>query len=271
MAVARAFYQGCDVWLNTPRRPQEACGTSGMKAALNGALNCSILDGWFDEMYDGQNGWAIASARHEDLERRDEAEASSLFELLEAQIVPLFYDRHATAAIPHRWISRVKASLASLGPRVSATRMVRDYVTEIYEPLAARAVKLEADHWARARDLARWKADTLAAWDDVKIVSVEADDIPADLGGSKRVTARVDLGTLGPEDVEVQVLHGPVSSDGSMLGSARVVAMRPTGDAVWEGAFVCDVAGRYGYTVRVVPHHPDLATFAELGRVTIVS
>ncbi|GAC1358919.1 MAG: hypothetical protein NVSMB4_18080 [Acidimicrobiales bacterium] len=274
MAVARMLYQGCDVWLNTPRRPLEACGTSGMKAALNGAINCSILDGWFDEMYDGENGWAVVSAeRHDDLVRRDEAEGSSLFDLLESQIVPLFYDRRR-GPTPQRWIERVKSSLVSLGPQVSASRMVRDYVTGIYEPSAARATALSEDAGARARELARWKAQTVDAWSSVKIMSVMTDDTVADLGSTRRVTANVGIGALRPDDVDVQLLHGPVGSDGE-LDTPTVVAMTQDGAdpsaGVWGGELTCSRAGRYGYTVRVVPRHPDLASFAELGCVTWVS
>ena len=138
IAVARALLQGADVWLNNPRRPQEACGTSGMKAALNGGLNLSILDGWWDEAFDGENGWAISSAEHvEDLERRDEVEAGSLFELLERQVVPLFYERWQ-GPVPRRWVQRVKRSLITLGPFVTAARMVRDYTEQLYEPTAAQ-------------------------------------------------------------------------------------------------------------------------------------
>jgi starch phosphorylase len=270
MAVARVLYQGADVWLNTPRRPLEACGTSGMKAALNGALNCSILDGWFDEMYDGRNGWAIVSAeQHEDLGRRDEAEGTSLYDLLENQIVPLFYDRRLRGPTPQRWVDRVKSSLVSLGPRVSASRMVRDYVTDIYEPLARRAVDLEADGRERARRLAGWKAVVKGAWADVEIVSVAMDGAPADLGATRRVTADVKLGRLGPADVEVQLLHGPVGPEGD-LEHATVVAMH-LDDGQWAGDLACEAAGRYGYTVRVVPHHEDLSTFADLGCVTWVA
>ena len=274
MAVARMLYQGCDVWLNTPRRPLEACGTSGMKAALNGAINCSILDGWFDEMYNGENGWAVVSAeRHEDLARRDEAEGSSLFDLLESQIVPLFYDRRR-GPTPQRWIERVKSSLVSLGPQVSASRMVRDYVTGIYEPSASRATALGAEAGARARELARWKAETVDAWPSVKILSVMTDETVADLGSRRQVTATVEIGALGPDDVDVQLLHGPVGPDGE-LNTPTVIAMTQDGvdaDAgVWSGDVTCAAAGRYGYTVRVVPRHPDLASFAELGCVTWVS
>jgi len=271
MAVARVLYQGADVWLNTPRRPLEACGTSGMKAALNGALNCSILDGWFDEMFDGDNGWAIVSAEsHDDLSRRDEVEGSSLFDLLESQVVPLFYDRRLRGPTPHRWIARVKESLVSLGPAVSASRMVRDYVTDVYEPLARQALTLTADGMERARGLAHWKATTIETWPDVRILSVETDDAPADLGATRHVQATVELGRVPVEDAEVQLLHGAVGPDGELDHPTVVVMSALDQPGRWVGALRCDAAGRYGYTVRVVPHHRDLASFAELGCVTWV-
>jgi len=270
MALARVLYQGVDLWLNTPRRPMEACGTSGMKAALNGALNCSILDGWFDELYDGTNGWAIPSAEsHDDVARRDDVEGSALFDLLEHEIVPAFYDRRGQGPAPRRWMARVTASLVTLGPAVSASRMVRDYVTSIYEPLAERAVALSADDHARARRLAAWKAATLAAWPDVEVTGVETDDAPTELGAVRVVRASVALGALGADDVSVQLLHGPVGPDGE-LERATVVPMGPVGGGEWRGEMSCDAAGRYGFTVRVVPHHPDLASFAEMGVVTWV-
>ncbi|HEX9260331.1 MAG TPA: alpha-glucan family phosphorylase, partial [Acidimicrobiales bacterium] len=145
IAVARAFYQGADVWLNTPRRPLEACGTSGMKAALNGALNCSILDGWWDELFDGMNGWAISSAEGvDDLASRDEIEANSLFDLLEHQIAPMYWVR-TEGPVPRRWMARVKHELQSLGPKVVASRMVRDYVTQLYEPAADHTDRVSAN------------------------------------------------------------------------------------------------------------------------------
>ena len=157
ISIARAMYHGCDVWLNTPRRPLEACGTSGMKAALNGALNCSIRDGWWDECFDGSNGWAIESAEDDpDLDRRDHREVGSLFGILENQLVPRFYDR-GRDGVPRQWVDMVLKAWASLGPEVTAARMVRDYTTALYEPAAASAIHLASDDGAPAAALAAWR------------------------------------------------------------------------------------------------------------------
>jgi starch phosphorylase len=278
MALARVLLQGCDVWLNTPRRPLEACGTSGEKAALNGALNCSIRDGWWDEYFDGENGWAIASTEGwDDLGRRDQAEAASLFDILERQIVPLFYER-APGRPPQRWLQRVRRSLRTLGPEVSASRMVRDYVVDLYEPAAAAADVMAGDHHQRARDLAVWKQRVIAGWPGVAVGDILSDSLTADLGSNRRVSADVVLGSLSPADVDVQLVHGPVGptdelTDTSIVTMTLVPATLPeagTGGAAghrYEGTFTCERAGRYGFTVRVVPNHPHLSTFAEMGRV----
>jgi starch phosphorylase len=275
ISVARALYQGSDVWLNTPRRPMEASGTSGEKAALNGALNCSILDGWWDEMFDGANGWAISSAESIlDLEHRDEVEANSLFELLERQIIPLFYDQ-GRGQFPRGWVSRVKASLRSLGPKVMASRMVRDYLNQMYEPIALQSDALTTDGHARARQLARWKKRVTAAWPEVK-VDVNHDDVGlVDLGAEREVTAEVHLGSLSPDDVAVELLHGPVAA-GDELTETTVVRLdrvddgagASAGSAVrYRGRFSADQAGRHGYAVRVVPAHRDLVVPVEMGCV----
>ncbi|MGH9114191.1 MAG: alpha-glucan family phosphorylase [Acidimicrobiales bacterium] len=277
ISVARMLYQGCDVWLNTTRRPMEASGTSGEKAALNGALNCSVLDGWWDEMFDGLNGWAITSAEGlSEVVHRDDVEANSLFEILERQIVPLFYERSG-GRLPKGWVSRTKASLRSLGPKVQASRMVVDYLVGVYEPLAAQADALAADGHARSRALASWKRRVEAAWPDVKVVDV-ASDLPVglvDLGAEREVTVEVQLGALSADDVAVELLHGPVAA-GDELGETRVVRLeldpssRPVaedGVAHYRGCFSCDQAGRHGYTVRVMPSHRDLAVPVEMGCV----
>jgi starch phosphorylase len=270
IAVARALYQGADVWLNNPRRPLEACGTSGMKAALNGALNCSILDGWWDESFDGENGWAITSAEMlEDPERRDEVEAHSLFELLEHQIVPRFYDRRGGS--PRAWLTMVKHAFATLGPQVTASRQVRDYVTELYEPAAAHHERLVVDGGQPAKELATWKARVLEAWHGVHVDTVEASGEPADVGTTTTVTALVSLGSLLPDDVEVQLVRGRVVRDDD-LADTEVVAMSPTGPADdghvrYEGTYANERAGRTGITVRVVPAHPLLGNPMDLGRI----
>ncbi len=271
IAVARSLLQGADVWLNNPRRPQEACGTSGMKSALNGGLNLSILDGWWDECFDHDNGWAISSAEHvDDLERRDEVEAGSLFELLERQVVPLFYDRWQ-GPVPRKWVHRVKRSLITLGPFVTAARMVRDYTEHLYEPTAAQGDALGQDGYAAARDLAAWKAYVEEAWPGVHVDHVEVDDAVADLGTERVVDAVVSLGTLTPADVQVQLLHGP-AGQGDELADPQLVVLdqiepAEDGHLRYRGHFSCERAGRYGVTVRILPDHPALVTPAELGRI----
>ncbi len=275
ISVARALCQGSDVWLNTPRRPMEASGTSGEKAALNGALNCSVLDGWWDEMFNGTNGWAIPSAESQgDIARRDEIEADNLFEILERQVVPLFYDRRG-GRFPREWVHRIKGSLRSLGPKVLAARMVRDYVVEMYEPIAARADRMSEDSYAPARKLAAWKQRVTAAWPDVSIVEVHHDqgNAAVDLGAVREVSAEVSLGRLSADDVAVELLHGQVAVNDELTATS-VVTMNLAGPSTssstlcYSGRFVCEHAGRVGYTVRIVPAHPDLVVAVEMGCVS---
>jgi starch phosphorylase len=281
ISVARLMYQGSDVWLNTPRRPMEASGTSGEKAALNGALNCSILDGWWDEMFNGDNGWAISSSEAiTDLDHRDNVEANSLFEILERQIIPLYYERRGNR-FPREWVDRIRASLRSLGPQVMASRMVRDYLAEMYEPTAAQSDALASERFARAKALSAWKQRVIAAWPEVRVVGVhpaaangdpvafDGSSTPIDLGETRAVVAEVDLGSLTTDDVAVELLHGPVAAGDEMTEThvVRLSLIGPTSkDAVrYEGRFSCDRAGRHGYTVRIVPTHPDLGDPAETG------
>jgi starch phosphorylase len=275
ISVARMLYQGSDVWLNTPRRPMEASGTSGEKAALNGSLNCSILDGWWDEMFDGANGWAISSAEAiTDLAHRDEVEANGLFEILERQIIPLYYDRGG-GRYPRGWVGRIKASVKSLGPQVMASRMVRDYCYEMYEPIAIQSDRLTADGFARAQGLSEWKRRVTAAWSEVKVVDVESDMAQGmvDLGAERDVTVEVELGSLTSDDVAVELLHGPVGG-ADELTDTQIVRLaldeRPStaaGPFRYVGKFRCEQAGRHGYTARIVPSHPDLAVPVEMGCV----
>ncbi len=168
IGMARRLYPGTDVWLNNPLRPLEACGTSGMKAALNGSLNLSILDGWWAEFYDEENGWAIPTADSAgDGAERDKLEADSMYDLIEYQIAPRFYDRGGRTSkseVPARWMQSVRHTLATLSPALSADRMVKEYVERLYIPASHAAREITADGNRPARDLAAWKSRVIAAW-----------------------------------------------------------------------------------------------------------
>ena len=272
IGMAHYLYWGCDVWLNNPLRPLEACGTSGMKAALNGGLNLSIRDGWWDEMYDGENGWAIPSADGVDDDRRDDIEAAGFYNLVETQVAPRFYDRRD--GVPARWVEMVRHTLKGLGPQVLATRMVRDYVTQLYAPAAASSARVVADGYAAARQLASWRLKVLGAWPAVTVRHVESagvGDTP-EVGTTLSLRAEVDLAGLGPTDVDVQAAYGR-ADEANGLHEVQTMALTYAGDGDglhrWEGAVPLERTGAFGYTVRVLPRHPLLATAAELGVVTV--
>ncbi|MEV0189382.1 alpha-glucan family phosphorylase [Kitasatospora purpeofusca] len=285
MAMARHLYPGCDVWLNNPLRPLEACGTSGMKAALNGCLNLSVLDGWWDEWFDGQNGWAIPTADTGDgvldpdsreAERRDDIEAAALYDLIEDQVATRFYDR-GSDGLPHRWIAMVRHTLVTLGPKVLAGRMVREYVERLYAPAAQAQRELAGggEHRA-ARELAGWKARVREAWPAVRVEHVEADcpDEAQELGSALALRVQVTLGPLEPTDVEVQVVSGRVD-ESDRISDASLLALKPVGGpdldgrTRYEGSLELGRTGPFGYTVRVLPAHPRLASPAELGLVAL--
>ncbi len=279
MEMARSLVRGCDVWLNNPLRPLEACGTSGMKAALNGGLNLSVRDGWWDEWYDGGNGWEIPSADGvPDPGRRDELEASALYDLLGNSVAPMFY-RQDTDGVPDGWVDMIRHTLRTLGPRVPAERMVRDYVTTLYAP-ATKSSRALADGgtYRAARELAAWKRRVEMAWPAVRIEHVEADAGEPQLGTPLTVRAVVALGDLTPDDVSVEVVSGranehdelvdpsfiPLSPDGPDAGEPQA------GTAVrYSGEIELTQPGPFGYTVRLLPRHPLLASRAEIGLVTV--
>lgn len=277
MAMAQKLYPGCDVWLNNPLRPLEACGTSGMKAALNGCLNLSVLDGWWDEWYEPDFGWAIPTADGTamDEDRRDDLEAAALYDLLAQRVAPRFYDR-AAGGLPGRWIEMVRRTLATLGPKVLAGRMVREYVERLYAPAAEAHRALDP---IAARELAAWKARVRAAWPAVAVDHVEAvSDGPlngtAELGSTVSLRVSVTLGELDPSDVEVQAVAGRVDS-ADRLSQAAAFPLKATGAVgldgrrLYEGPLTLDRTGPFGYTVRILPAHRLLADGAELGLVAV--
>ncbi len=270
IGIARTMYHGCDVWLNTPRRPMEACGTSGMKAALNGVLNCSILDGWWDEMSNGSNGFDIPSfADERDDARRDRREADATFDVLERELVPLYYAR-GDDGLPHGWIERIKNNWASLGWNVIAGRMVRDYTVQMYEPAAASGDGAIADEAAQARELAAWRAGIASVWPSVRVTVDPQADLADGLAGVERqISATVDTGELSAEEVTVQIVHGPLAADGQLdLDRREVVAMRADGNGRYSGSFTPTLAGPWGATVRALPTHRALSSVFETGLVT---
>ncbi|MFF7156363.1 alpha-glucan family phosphorylase [Streptomyces sp. NPDC008139] len=273
MRMARLLYPGCDVWLNNPLRPLEACGTSGMKAALNGCLNLSVLDGWWDEWFDGDNGWAIPTADGVvDEDRRDELEAAALYDLLEKQVAPRFYDQGAQG-LPGRWIEMVRHTLTTLGPKVVAGRMVQDYVRTLYAPAAHSH---RAIHGEEAGALAAWKRRVRQQWPRVSVQHVETGSVGGtpELGSTLTLRVEVALGELDPTDVDVQLLSGRVDA-ADRLADPTVASLKPTsrtdtaGRYHYEGPLTLDRTGPFGYTVRVLPTHPHLATPSELGLMAI--
>ncbi|MDF1478689.1 alpha-glucan family phosphorylase [Leifsonia sp. H3M29-4] len=274
IAMAKLLYPGTDVWLNNPLRPLEACGTSGMKAALNGSLNLSILDGWWAEFYDEENGWAIPSADSAgDGAERDKLEAESLYDLIEHQIAPRFYDR-GDDGVPHRWIDSIRHTLATLSPALSADRMVTEYVERLYRPAADAERAISAHQYAPARELAAWKAKVIAAWPAVHVAHVESGGVDAvpQVGDELHLRATVALDGLGPDDIAVEVAYGR-ASEGDVLDEVQHVplelASEPGQPVVFAGTVPLARSGSFGYTVRVVPRHPLLASPAEMGLIAV--
>ncbi|WP_066914657.1 alpha-glucan family phosphorylase [Mycobacterium interjectum] len=280
MSMARLLYWGCDVWLNNPLRPLEACGTSGMKSALNGGLNLSIRDGWWDEWYDGENGWEIPTADGvADESRRDDLESTALYNLLEQAVAPKFYERDEHG-VPPRWIEMVRHTLQTLGPKVLASRMVRDYVEQYYTPAAASLRKTTAAEdggaeFDAARELAAYRRRAHDSWPKITITDVDSTGLPDTpvLGSKLTLTATVQLDGLAPDEVTVQALVGRVDAGDALLDPVTV-QMSYTGTAeggnqVFSSTTPLPLAGAVGYTVRVLPNNPLLAASNELGLVTL--
>ncbi len=269
VAVARYLVQGVDVWLNTPLRPMEASGTSGMKAAANGVLNLSTLDGWWDEVWrDPANtnniGWAIGNGEsYTDQASQDQVEAEALYDLLEHDVIPTFYERGSDRT-PRRWVERMKACIGSLCPFVNTHRMVSDYTRDYYVNADRRFRALEAEHAERARKLAADLSRIRKAWDGVRIESVEEGPAPSvSVASSVHVTARIHLGALKSDDVAVELYEGRVDVRGEIV-DPHTVPMQPqsgaNGDFHYVGEITLKQSGRHGYTIRVRPNHPDLAS-----------
>ncbi|QEL20005.1 alpha-glucan family phosphorylase [Limnoglobus roseus] len=275
MNVCRYLVQGVDVWLNNPRRPHEASGTSGMKAAVNGGLNLSILDGWWCEGYDGENGWAIGSGeeyKHDAETYQDDVESRALYEILEKEVLPMFYQRGADG-LPRQWIRRMKRCIATLVPVFNTNRMVEEYTEKSYVPSHRRFRTLEADHLKSARELADWRKKITGDWRQVRVENVDAPN--GDLlrvGTTFPVKVTVQLGTIAPKDVEVQLCYGLLDAMGE-VAEPKPFVLSPNGSPEagkvnFTGTVPCAASGQFGFSVRVLPKHANLNHSFEPGLVT---
>ena len=283
MVVARYLVQGVDIWLNTPRRPLEASGTSGMKASMNGAINLSILDGWWNEAYDTTTGWGIGRGEEYDDEKyQDDVESDALYDLLEKEIVPLFYQRGADD-LPRAWISRMKSAMRTICPMFNTNRMVRDYAEVSYIPAYRRFIEFRSGEMQKAKDLAAWKKSLYQHWSGIRILNVKAQTTrrigdhdsrvetldrehtvgdPLRVGDPLQVTATIDLGKLTPEDVSVELYHGGLDSN-ELIIQPQILSMNPAetkrdGVIDFSATITSETSGRHGYTVRVLPRHNEL-------------
>ncbi len=263
--VARHMVQGADVWLNNPRRPLEACGTSGMKAAANGALNLSVLDGWWDEAYNGANGWAIGSGEeYANPLYQDDIESLALYDLLEQSVKPLFYER-GMDDMPREWITMMKRCIGTICPEFNAHRMVSDYVENCYIPAYRAAADLQRNNYAVLREMVSWKEHISKEWDRISIKDVEVGPQPAVKNHELDVKVTLDLAGHKPEEFRVVLLHGPIDTweefivrHTTSLTPFTESASPSSNGAVFAGKAPLTHTGLYGYVVQVTAFHPNL-------------
>jgi len=271
MNVARYMVQGSDVWLSNPRRPLEACGTSGMKAAANGALNMSVLDGWWAEGYEAATGWAIGSGEeYEDSAYQDQVESQAIYDLLERYVIPLFYDR-GRDNIPRGWVRMMRNSMCTLAARFNSHRMLQDYVHRFYLPLALNWDRIGVDGFAGARQLSAWADKLRANWAQLQILGKRADTRRIiQIGDMLKVEVAMRLGQISPSHLSVSIYYGPVDSKADFLDRQTIPLRDFTQEkdqTIFRGEIPCQGVGRYGFRVRVLPFHPLLSNPYSLGLI----
>ena len=271
MHIAQRLVSGCDLWLNTPRRPLEACGTSGMKALANGSLNLSVLDGWWDEGYHRDFGWAIGHGEvYQDHNAQDDIESRDLYNLLEEEIVPLFYQR-GPDGIPRGWVEKMRAGLQRLVPIFNSHRMVQEYVNRYYLPCSERFNTLCHDDFAGAKDLASWVRKLMTGWQEISVGGVSSgESLEMPSGKELEVVARIVLGSLTPEDVTVEAYYGRLDQNGDFSDRETVVLeAKDSADGLYtfRGQIPCQKTGRFGYTIRITPSKEMLENRFAMGLV----
>jgi glycogen phosphorylase len=268
MDMARHLVSGCDLWLNNPVRPHEASGTSGQKASLNGLPNLSILDGWWEEGYNGRNGWAFGERReYQDDNTRDEADAQALYATLENQVIPLFYDRGGDG-LPHGWIAVMREAIRTVAPEFSMRRMVKEYTERLYVPALAYGRRIDADQYALARTLSEWKRRVRDAWPQVSLHAEGPHDGRLAFGDPVTVEACVRLGKLRPGDVRVELVAA--RDENGNLRERSITLMEPSretrdGEHCYTANLLPPINGSLVYGVRVVPSFNGLSHPLELG------
>ncbi len=262
--IARYMVQGVDVWLNTPIRPKEASGTSGMKVVPNGGINISVLDGWWDEAYNTANGWAIGNGEeYDDLAYQDDVESLFLYNIIEKEVKPAFYPR-GLDGMPKEWLARMKESMKSITSFCNTNRMVKDYTEKFYTVAHQNHVNFEKDNFRLSRDFSSWKVNMSGKWDSVKIVAVDINEEKEIKVNSKiTVQAEVSLGDILPEHVQVELYFGALDRNGEIVEGVAL-PMRENGkgakgSSIFQGQMLCLQSGQFGFTVRVIPHHPNSA------------
>jgi starch phosphorylase len=272
LGFARRLVSGCDVWLNNPIYPLEASGTSGMKAAMNGVINLSVTDGWWDEGYDGANGWAIKPAPDNyDDTRRNREDSQTLYELLQDQVIPMYYRRHELG-FSSEWVRMAKRSIITLLPRFNSTRMVTQYVNKFYGPASRQWRRYSEGGFAAAQSLAAWKSKVGQAWGGVSMRRVEEPIKRITYGESIELKVAVNLNGLLPEDVRVEVLVGRASKQGQDK-DVQAVPMLAEGwnengngsECQYRLELTPELCGRLLYRVRMYPHHELLTHPFETG------
>jgi len=262
LEVARYMVQGVDVWLNNPRRPLEASGTSGMKVPVNGGINFSVLDGWWCEGYDKENGWAIGAGEdYEDPQYQDQVETTALYEMLENEIAQIYYER-SSDGVPREWVRVMKNSMRTVNAEFNTNRMVEEYTQRFYVPCLEQAQRLNSDEAAAAHELAAWRGNVSGHWNGVTVLSIDADEQEAQPMGSRfAVRATIDLGTLSTDDVLVEIYHGLLDRHGEIIGGESETMMldgdAATGKVAFKGEIPCRRSGQRGFTVRVIPRNPN--------------
>ncbi len=270
--VARILVAGCDIWLNNPRRPQEASGTSGMKAAMNGSLNLSVLDGWWDEADYQRTGWAIGHGEvYPDPNYQDRVEANALYNLLEKEIVPLFYQRDEKG-IPRGWVHKMKDAIRLNCPQFNTARMVRDYAIAAYFPASERYFVMKQNNYAPTREMARWKEAIFQHWYRIKIKSIDvSENSQIFVEQPVSVTAEIDLAALKPEDVELQLYKGKINDKGEIVDGTsyrmEYIGQDDSRSSIYQGQIVYRSSGLQGLSLRVLPKHQNLSSPYELGLI----